>query len=69
MYTTIPLIITSHYTIMAGYFGLVYGQAGLHGQTYSTSVERSPTTAHACGRIRRYSMRRTPVDRREHEKR
>ena len=58
-----PLVFEPYYTNKAGYFGLIYGQASLQSQTYSTSVKRSPTTAHACGRIRRYGVRRTPADR------
>ena len=44
-------------------------QAGLQGQTYSTSVECRPATAYGRGRIWRYDVRSSAGDRLEHEQR
>ena len=49
--------------------GRVSPQAGLQGQTSSTSVECRPATAHGRWRIWRYSVQSTPADQREHEQR
>src|SRR5215471_17725483 len=49
--------------------GRVSPQAGLQGQTSSTSVECRPATAHGRWRIWRSSVQSTPADQREHEQR